>query len=72
MSEQTYQKGEKVVVDCLTEQLRKLNIQDLLPGDSVYIINLDYTDDGIEYYQVSENSKSKYGYIIPENFLNKK
>lgn len=64
-------KGDKVKLDCLTEQLRNKYVFDWFPGEIVYVIKYAGKDKEIDYYELSENIDDSKGYILPENYLEK-
>ena len=71
MAKQKFQKGEKVKIYCLTDQLRLIQCYELSPGNEVYILKKQFRDKDKYFYQVSNNPKDKEGYILPENYLTK-
>ena len=72
MAKQKFQKGEKVKIDCLTEQLRLISILDFQPGQTVWIVKKDFRDKDRDFYQVTDNpDETRTTYIIPENYLTK-
>lgn len=72
MASQKFKKGEKVKIDCLTEQLRLMQIHDILPGTEVYIVKKDFRDEGKDFYQITDDpNETLLTYVIPENYLSK-
>ena len=70
MAKQKFQKGEKVKIDCLKEQLELIRITDLQPGQTVWIVKKNFRDKDRDFYEVTDNpDETILTYIIPENYL---
>lgn len=71
MIKQKFQRGDKVKIDCLTEQLSLIQASKLLPGDEVFIVRIHFRDKDKTFYKVSKKKGYGLTYIIPENYLTK-
>lgn len=69
MAKRKFKNGEKAKVNCLTEQLRLIQVTELMPGDEVYIVRKSFTDKDKDFYIVNKEAFKTTGQTLPENYL---